>query len=114
MKPKTATTQPKTTKKPAASPEPKKGNNVVRFVLKDATPHEVFLTGGFNGWNPAAQPLKRNGDGTWSAEIQLPPGRHEYLFVADGTWRPDPETEAVPNPFGGVNSVVTVGAASNN
>jgi hypothetical protein len=31
------------------------------------------------------------------------------LFVADGRWLPDPFAKgAVPNPFGGVNSLLTV------
>ena len=57
---------------------------------------------------PPRCPMEHNGDGVWSAEIDLPPGRHEYLFVADGAWMADPVAEAVPNPFGGVNSVISV------
>ena len=42
-------------------------------------------------------------------ELILPPGTYEYLFVADGRWLPDPLAKgAVPNPFGGVNSLLTV------
>jgi hypothetical protein len=53
-------------------------------------------------------PLERDGDEYWELEIELPAGRHEYIFVADGAWRPDPMAELVPNAFGGVNSVVAV------
>jgi hypothetical protein len=36
-------------------------------------------------------------------------GRHEYLFVVDGQWLPDPKAkESVQNPFGGRNSVLVV------
>ncbi|MBI3875935.1 MAG: glycoside hydrolase family 13, partial [Verrucomicrobia bacterium] len=36
----------------------------------------------------------------------LAPGRYEYLFVVDGRWLSDPGAdEAVPNRFGGWNSV---------
>ena len=91
------------------------GNGKIHFVLKDTPANEVFVAGDFNGWNPAASPLERNGDGCWTADVELPPGRHEYLYVTDGVWRPDPvAAESAPNPFGGVNSVVHVGAGGGN
>ena len=49
-------------------------------------------------------------------QADLPPGRYEYLLVADGEWMPDPlAKETVPNQFGGLNSVIRVpnGAANN-
>ena len=81
----------------------------VHFALEDKSAREVFLAGAFNGWDGTALPLKHDGAGVWSADIELPPGRHEYLFVTDGCWRPDPTAEQVRNEFGGVNSVVTLG-----
>lgn len=48
-------------------------------------------------------------DGRWVKELILLPGTYEYLFLVDGQWMPDPSAkETVPNPYGGVNSVVTV------
>ena len=45
----------------------------------------------------------------WQASIELPRGKHEYRFVIDGEWIADPRAqESVPNPFGGVNSVVCI------
>ena len=42
-------------------------------------------------------------------ELALPPGTHEYRFVADGVWMADPANpRTVPNPFGGLNSVIEV------
>jgi hypothetical protein len=39
----------------------------------------------------------------------LPLGTHEYCFVVDGAFRPDPRAaETVPNPFGGRNSILKV------
>ena len=39
----------------------------------------------------------------------LGPGAHRYRFIVDGEWRDDPECKSrVPNPFGGVNSLLTV------
>ncbi len=51
-------------------------------------------------------------DGTWAKELILAPGRHEYRFVVDGEWVDDPAaTDYVPNPFGGMNAVLTVVAS---
>lgn len=82
--------------------------HAVCFALWEPHVRAVFVAGDFNGWNPTDIPLERDGDGCWVTELLLRPGRHEYLFIVDGIWRPDPETECVPNPFGGVNSLVTV------
>lgn len=49
--------------------------------------------------------------GKWVKELALPPGRYEYLFVVDGVWVADSAApESVPNPHGGVNSVIVVPA----
>ena len=70
----------------------------------------VFVAGSFNEWSPDATPLAKNGDGAWGVEIALPPGRHEYRFVVDGTWVDDPQAaETAPNAFDGVNAVLVVG-----
>jgi 1,4-alpha-glucan branching enzyme len=96
-------------RKRPAEPEPShglgKGTPPIGFELEEPRAHVVFLAGGFNEWKI---PLRKHTRGKWSAEVELPPGRHEYLFVVDGTWQPDPRSESVVNPFGGVNSVVTV------
>ena len=50
------------------------------------------------------------GQGHWLKDLVLPPGMYEYLIVADGQWLIDPCAQGTrPNPFGGVNSVLTVG-----
>ena len=67
----------------------------------------VLVAGSFNGWNPA--PLTRANDGKWVGDLTGISGRHEYLFVVDGQWIPDPNArETVQNPFGGRNSVLVV------
>ncbi|HVX10008.1 MAG TPA: redoxin domain-containing protein [Pirellulales bacterium] len=52
----------------------------------------VHLSGTFNEWQPTATPLDGpDADGFYSTTRMLPPGRHEYKFVLDGTaWRADP------------------------
>ena len=53
------------------------------------------------------------GDGVWVKELSLPPGNYEYRMVVDGEWIPDPWTDNyVPNPFGGINSVLKVSTQS--
>lgn len=70
---------------------------------------EVAVAGTFNNWQASTTPLKPAPGGEWCGEIKLPPGRYEYLFVVDGRWLPDPAArEAVPNPFGGLNSIVRI------
>lgn len=77
-------------------------------VCVDRPIREVFVTGDFNGWDSAYHPLEQRTNGFWETDIALSPGRHEYLFIADGIWRPDPMAESLPNRFGTVNSVVNV------
>ena len=67
----------------------------------------VFIAGTFNNWEPGRDMLRRNESGEWGIQLELEPGRHEYLFVADGCWLPDPDAdEWVENPYGGRNSVL--------
>ena len=77
----------------------------VEFVRETAM--QVCIGGTFNDWRPAVTPMIPLGDGRWSKVLILPPGLYEYRLVVDGVWMPDPRaTETVPNPYGGVNSVL--------
>ena len=89
----------------AALPE---ANRVSLELIKPEA-KTVCVAGSFNQWKPAATPLERVGDGRWAGALAVKPGRHEYLFVVDGQWLPDPNAkESVQNPFGGRNSVLVV------
>ena len=89
-----------------AEPRPK---NVVSLELIKPEAKSVAVAGSFNGWKPEATPLLPQGNGHWRRELTVKPGRHEYLFVVDGQWLPDPNAkESVTNPFGGKNSVLIV------
>jgi 1,4-alpha-glucan branching enzyme len=55
----------------------------------------VTLTGDFNGWDPAANPLRRTPDGRWMAGLELPHGHHQYLFLVDGTPTLDPNASGI-------------------
>jgi len=88
----------------------KKKNGDVTFIC-DVAPEakKVFLVGSFNEWDPNAKRMSKSKDGTFRAKIKLPPGKHEYKFVADGDWIQDPKAEEqVTNQLGTLNSVVNV------
>ncbi len=85
----------------------------VRFLLCRVPAHHVALAGSFNDWQPAHLNLSDAEAANWELELPLPAGAHEYLFVVDGRWIPDPENpRTVPNPFGGNNSVIEVGGTA--
>jgi 1,4-alpha-glucan branching enzyme len=83
--------------------------NYVSLELLKPDAKTVCVAGSFNEWKPEKTPLVPRGDGRWAGELAVKPGRHEYLFVVDGQWLPDPTAkESVENPFGGRNSVLVV------
>src|SRR5215472_15620395 len=86
---------------------PKVGRVSFELVRPDAK--SVYVAGSFNDWKPEKAPLSPTGNGRWVGDLTLKPGRHEYLFVVDGQWMPDPNAkESVQNPFGGRNSILGV------
>src|SRR4051794_18268587 len=60
----------------------------LEFVKPDAK--QVCVAGSFNEWKPETTPLIKMGNGRWVGNLAVKPGRHEYLFVVDGQWLPDP------------------------
>ena len=81
----------------------------VRFGYFKPEAREVHVVGSFNGWNPAATPMRRDALGDWSIEIELPPGEHRYRFLVDGEWHDDPAAQQTAlNPFGGFDAIVVV------
>ena len=81
----------------------------VRFEYTHPTALTVAVAGTFNNWQPDAKLLHSIGEGRWLQETALAPGTYEYCLVVDGQWLPDPQAkDFVPNPFGGVNSVLEV------
>ena len=82
----------------------------VNFRLKTPRASEVLLAGDFNGWDPRANPLKKDRNGFWKTTLILPSGRYEFKFMVDGRWRENLETElTAPNSCGTLNNVVVVG-----
>jgi Carbohydrate-binding module 48 (Isoamylase N-terminal domain) len=87
----------------------------VKFVLVAPQAARVSLVGDFNNWDPTATPMERTPTGgTWSVNVPLSAGRHEYSFVVDGKqWIPDPSAPLAPvDGLGAPNSVVLVGGSS--
>ncbi len=96
----------KSSHKPLATSPTKK----VRFRIKRPDEKSLVLAGSFTAWEAQAIPLMESEPGLWEVEVDLPSGRHEYLFITgDGVWLQDPAAAAaIANPFGGCNSVVEV------
>jgi len=70
---------------------------------------QVAIVGSFNNWDRQKNLMSGpEGDGWWSITLPLSPGRHEYLFLIDGTiWHLDPHgTGMTDDGFGGKNSVL--------
>src|SRR5438094_900997 len=93
---------------PATKSDAPKANRVALELVQPGA-KTVAVAGSFNEWKPERTPLTSVGNGRWVGSLTVKPGRHEYLFVVDGQWLPDPKAkESVQNPFGGKNSVLIV------
>ena len=91
---------------------PDKGLKKVTFSFQPVISgvSNVFLAGSFNDWNDSATRMTDDdGDGVYEATLMLPVGRHQYKFVADGSWITDESADDfVDDGFGGRNSVIVV------
>lgn len=56
-----------------------------QFVFEHATAESVSIVGDFNEWVPGEYTLTRTSAGVWTTTVPLPPGRHVYSYVIDGT-----------------------------
>ena len=81
----------------------------ILFSLKGYTQaQQVILAGSFNGWDEQAIKMNKV-PGGWELRADLPPGRYEYKFIADGEWLHDPVVkEKVMNEHGTFNTVLYV------
>ena len=83
----------------------------VLFTLEAPDAHCVQIAGDFNGWVPVGSEMGNAGR-IWRKVISLPPGRHRYRYVVDGTWQTDPLNPQVEGtPYGDQNSVVVLDKA---
>lgn len=71
----------------------------------------VALTGSFVGWPGTAPPaiaFTKGIDGAWTGSYDFAAGTHQYKYIVDGAWIPDPTNpNQVDDTFGGFNSVLT-------
>lgn len=85
----------------------KTGEVLFKYYAPQA--RSVYLAGSFNNWSTDADPLKKEKSGFWVIKKKLSPGTHQYKYVVDGNWTPDPmNNNTTDDGFGGVNSVVEV------
>ena len=81
--------------RPGARYSVKKTVKPVNFVCVAPNAKQVALVGDFNDWDPAALPLKRQPDGTWTGQVTLGHGHHHYQFLVDGKAVLDPCAQGV-------------------
>ncbi len=71
----------------------------------------VSLTGSFVSWAgtaPPAIPLTKGIDGAWTGSYAFAAGMHQYKYIVDTAWIPDPTNpNTIDDGFGGTNSVIT-------
>ena len=82
----------------------------VRLVFHADGAQSVSVAASWNDWDPKIQTLLPSGDGTFSAVVELPRGRYEYLFVVNGEqWVLDPTASlVVDDGFGQQNAVLEI------
>lgn len=81
----------------------------VHFTLHAPSAQKVELLGDFTGWKGSAILLAGpDASGHWTADVKLPAGRHEYIFLVDGhQWQTDPRADIRRDDgFGRENAVV--------
>lgn len=68
----------------------------------------VAVAGSFNGWSPASDQMKSEDGRNWSLRLSLPPGKHTYKFVLNGSeWIRDPKAKlSEDDGNGNINSVL--------
>ncbi|HEX6790888.1 MAG TPA: isoamylase early set domain-containing protein [Candidatus Krumholzibacteria bacterium] len=88
---------------------PSESRRLVTLRFQDPEANSVAVVGSFNGWSPASNPMRKQGD-TWELTLSLLPGRYSYRFVVDQKKQVlDPSQSATePDGYGGKNSVLVV------
>jgi len=80
-----------------------------RFEKSDA--QKVDLMAEFNQWK--ALPMTRQGDGTWTVSVSVPPGTYGYKFLVNGTeWLFDPKNSKRKSVDGVENSAIEISDAN--
>ncbi|MFN2351347.1 MAG: isoamylase early set domain-containing protein [Kiritimatiellia bacterium] len=83
----------------------------VNFELHAPDADQVELVGDFTSWQTGRILLEGpDASGHWTGRVELPAGRHEYLFLVDGRqWMTDPMAMTHrPDGFGNLNAVMNL------
>jgi hypothetical protein len=64
------------------------GRVVFKFAFRERA--VVHITGDFAGWDPFLYRMREEAPGTYALSLRLPPGTHDYYYVADGVRYTDP------------------------
>jgi len=96
----------------AGSLEPRRGSDApLILTLHDRNARRAQVVGSWDDWGAPGIPMQLAGPGLWKAAVpELPPGRHQYKFLVDGTrWQDDPDNpRKTPDGVGGLNSILIV------
>jgi len=85
-------------------------HDAVSFRVLAPDARTVTLVGSFNGWQEPGEELEGpDGEGMWTLEVDLPPGRYEVVYVVDGEVVLPPGAPAiVEDGLGGRSAVIFV------
>ncbi|MFH1314137.1 MAG: glycogen-binding domain-containing protein [Candidatus Eisenbacteria bacterium] len=73
----------------------------IELTYDDPAAFSVSVAGSFNNWDTGSNPMAKDDEGVWSAVIPLPPGKHEYKFVVNGSdWMADPDNPKIVGDYG--------------
>lgn len=69
----------------------------ITFCLPADRPEGIVsVVGTFNDWIPGTHELKARRDGTRTVSVPLPPGHHQFRYLAsDGVWLDDEHADAI-------------------
>lgn len=86
----------------------------VLFVQPVTLGKRVSIAGSFNNWSETANVMRLNDElGVLELCIPIEAGTHQYRLVVDGNWTADTHNaHAELNPFGELNSVISVQGAA--
>ena len=87
-------------------------NGQVEFRFFRPNAANVAVAGDFTGWKEQAITMRHEGNGWWSASINLQPGEYRFRYVADGKWFTDYASHGVELKKQTWNSVLLVTEAA--
>ncbi|MBN2406413.1 MAG: glycogen-binding domain-containing protein [Elusimicrobia bacterium] len=88
-------------------PRQQGGKTVFKYINPSAK--TVYISGEFNNWSRNSAPMTRDGEGAFTAGLDIAAGTYLYKLIVDGDYIVDPlNRDMSPDGYGGQNSVLTV------